>query len=327
MPIRISATTAAAAAALASLLGASTAAADGHCAVEQCQRQQEHLLLQVGGADRAAVQRHTSLAQGPMRWRASSVSSGDGQWCRAFAPADDFTLKKCAAETQHEVKVLTYNLYWWNLFGTHFRNGNGGSAGKLIASGAGGRGYDFMGFQECEDVGRVLRDGNLDTEYGSVVGDHAVAIAYRKSEWELIDHGMSEVAEDRPEQWWGTRGALWARFRHLKNGKTALFVNHHGPLPVGTGGRCGRRATAWNLLKTIATHSEEGDGIILVGDFNADAGTKTVTELESRLFHSYTGSSFGGVDHVFSNCDEVVSRRNLGSGGSDHDALEVVLKV
>jgi len=43
----------------------------------------------------------------------------------------------------------------------------------------------------------------------------------------------------------------------------------------------------------------------------------------------YTGASFGGVDHVFSNCggSHVVSRRNLGSGGSDHDALDVVIRM
>jgi len=224
---------------------------------------------------------------------------------------------------------MTYNLYWWNLFGHQFRNVNGGSAGKLIASGNGGVAYDFMGFQECEDVGRVLRDGGLDGTFSGIVGDHAVAMAYRKGAWEVLAHGMDEVAEDRPEHWYGKRGAMWARFRHRQTGKTVLFVNHHGPLPVGTGGKCGRHATAWNLLKTIAAHAEESDGIVLVGDFNADAGTLTVKEVESRMHRVYTGTSFGGVDHVFSNCGgaRVISRKNLGGGGSDHDALDVVIEL
>jgi len=288
----------------------------------------EHLLLQVGRpGERPAL----ALIQEPLSWRTSGQTSGDGQWCQASAPAADWSLKRCSADggQSREVKVLTYNLFWWNLFGSYFRNGNGGSAGKLIAANGMGAPYDFMGFQECDDVGRVLADAGLEQEYAAVGGQHAVAIAYRTSEWRLLSQGMAEVAEDRPEQWWGTRGALWARFQHIVDGKTVLFVNHHGPLPVGTGGRCGKHATAWNILRTIATHGEEGDGIILVGDFNADAGTTTIQELEARLHRVFTGASFGGVDHIFSNCGEsrVVVRRNLGNGGSDHDALDAVITL
>uniref|UniRef100_A0A7S2JVN7 Endonuclease/exonuclease/phosphatase domain-containing protein n=1 Tax=Zooxanthella nutricula TaxID=1333877 RepID=A0A7S2JVN7_9DINO len=140
---------------------------------------------------------------------------------------------------------------------------------------------------------------------------------------------MDEVGEDRSDQWWGTRGAQWARFQHKTEGKTVFMVNHHGPLPVGTGGLCGRHATAWNILRTIGTHADQTDVVVLVGDFNADASTLTVQEVGQRLHKLYTGSSFGGVDHIFSSCGEgqVVTRRNLGGGGSDHDALDVVLKI
>jgi len=225
--------------------------------------------------------------------------------------------------------VLTYNLYWWNLFGEQFRNGNGGSAGKLIAAEGQGKPYDFMGFQECEDVERVLGDAGLAGQYGGIAGDHAIAIAYRKEAWQLIDSGMEDVAEDRPEQWYGKRGVQWARFSHTSEGKTVLFVNHHGALPVGTGGVCGHQGTAYNILRTIASHAEEGDGIVFVGDFNSDASTEEVKELESRLHRVYTGTSFGGVDHIFSSCGDaqVVEKRNLGNGGSDHDALDAVVKL
>jgi len=269
--------------------------------------------------------------QEPVEWRTSGVTAGDGQWCEGMAPAGGWDLKECSADTSipQEVKVLTYNLYWWNLYGSHFRNGNGGSAGRLIAAGGSDHPYDFMAFQECEDVERVLRDAGLEGRYGSVIGEHAVAIAYKKDEWVLVANGMNEVAEDRPEQWWGLRGALWARFGHLSTGKTILVVNHHGPLPIDTGGRCGRRATAWNLLRTIATHALQADGIFLLGDFNAKVTSETIRELDDRLHHVHSGWAFGGVDHIFSNCGDVhvVSRRNLGNGGSDHDALDAVIAV
>jgi len=285
--------------------------AEGECAARG---QQDHLLLQVA-------------APSPGFWRAGDAVSGDGQWCKARAPARGWTLKKkCGAQ---EVKVLSYNLYWWNLFGEQFRKGNGGSAGKLIARGSKGKPYDFMGFQECEDVGRVLADAGLQRTHAGIPGDHAVAIAYRKASWTVLEKGMDEVGEDRADQWWGTRGAQWARFKHTSKGRTVFVVNHHGPLPVGTGGLCGPQATAWNILKAIGTHAKKADAVIVVGDFNADAGTATAAELGRRLHRVFTGASFGGVDHVFSSCggDRVVSKRNLGAGGSDHDALEVVLRV
>jgi len=327
----------AAALALSSLLrapaaAAGAAAAPGGCFAEgdcAARGQQDHLLLQVASPSLpAAAPGALGLAQG--FWRAGGAVSGRGQWCEARAPARGWTLKKCgAAGGAQEVKILTYNLYWWNLFGEQFRKGNGGSAGKLIARGGKGKPYDFMGFQECDDVARVLADAGLQGSHAGIAGGHAVAIAYRRAAWTKLDDGMDEVGEDRADQWWGTRGAQWARFKHASNGRTVFVVNHHGPLPVGTGGRCGPQATAWRILKAIGDHARTGDAVIVVGDFNADAGTATARELGQRLHRVYTGTSFGGVDHVFSSCggDRVVSKRNLGAGGSDHDALEVVLRV
>eukprot|EP00928_Gymnodinium_smaydae_P015676 TRINITY_DN15804_c0_g2_i1.p1 TRINITY_DN15804_c0_g2~~TRINITY_DN15804_c0_g2_i1.p1 ORF type:complete len:547 (+),score=71.76 TRINITY_DN15804_c0_g2_i1:78-1718(+) len=63
-----------------------------------------------------------------------------------WAPAaDDVPLR---------VKVLSYNLFWWNLFGIN--HGNNGSAGKLIQEHSKPELFDFMGFQECEDPEIVL---------------------------------------------------------------------------------------------------------------------------------------------------------------------------
>mmetsp|Transcript_27310 Transcript_27310/g.77539 ORF Transcript_27310/g.77539 Transcript_27310/m.77539 type:complete len:187 (-) Transcript_27310:86-646(-) len=186
-----------------------------------------------------------------------------------------------------------------------------------------------MGFQECDDLGRVLRDGGLASQYGVIPGGHATAIGYRLRDWKLLGSGTAEVAEDRVPEWWGTRGAQWARFRHKRTGRTIFFANHHGPTPVGSGGLCGGEATAWNILKMMGTHADRRDGIVLVGDFNNGVETTAVKELKARLRLVHTGVSFGGVDHIFSSCsgDRVRSRRNLGSGGSDHDALAVTLRL
>jgi hypothetical protein len=222
--------------------------------------------------------------------------------------------------------VLTYNLFWWNLFGQ--RGGNGGSAGRLI-KGANNPAFDFMGFQECDDIWWPLRDAGLSGSYGGLTGGYGLAIAYRKASWSVLSQGKRVVGEDRHDQYFGKRQVQWARFSHSAGGLTAFVMNFHGPLPVGTGGKYGGTATANNILKVVRDSARAGDAIIFVGDFNQPASASMIPALSKSLNRLYTGNSFGGVDHVYSNCasDRVVSKRNLGTGGSDHDALEIVIKM
>ena len=88
------------------------------------------------------------------------------------------------------------------------------------------------------------------------------------------------------------------------------------------------QATAFNIMKLIGSSAVPGDAIVVVGDFNAGETTGVVSTLQERLHKVYTGKAFGGVDHIFSSCgpNSVVETRNLGSGGSDHDAVDALLQ-
>mmetsp|Transcript_126113 Transcript_126113/g.351419 ORF Transcript_126113/g.351419 Transcript_126113/m.351419 type:complete len:380 (-) Transcript_126113:173-1312(-) len=245
-------------------------------------------------------------------------------WCQGGQrPADLWRPDEHHQNVQ--VTVLTYNLFWWNLF--NVRRGNHGSAGRLIATSGKETPYDIMGLQECEDPDRVLHDAGLSDEYASVTGNSTLCTAYRKSHWSLVASGMGYVAEDR-HGLFGRRGAQWLRLRH-KSGAMVFFVNHHGPLPINSGGICGGLATAHNLVRLIHTHGKVGDGIVLVGDFNANPHSTTVQELRRYFLHVYSGKFMDGIDNIFSNVHglQVVNTRNLGGGGSDHDALSSVIMV
>jgi len=250
-----------------------------------------------------------------LNWQPSGQTVGSG-WCRGEVPVHGWDLRKvCSGST--EVRVLSYNLFWWNLFGQ--RGGNGGSAGKLIkASGQ----FDIMGFQECEDVKRVLRDAGMEHTHTPIVAGHATAVAYRKDTWEELATGETDVAEDNRFQYYGRRGVGWARLRHRTNGKTVFVVNHHGPLQVNTGGKCGGEATAYNMLKVIGLHAQASDAKVLLGDLNADSASATQRVLKS---HMYQASSHW-VDAIFSSC-ESISSQNLGTGGSDHSAITAVFRI
>lgn len=221
-----------------------------------------------------------------------------------------------------QLKVLTYNFFWWNLFGQ--RGGAGGIAGKLIQSNSNPP-FDVMGFQECEDVNRVLQDGGLGT-YPSIQGPHAICVAW-SPKWEKLADGAKEVNEDQPGLY-GRRAAMWVRLRNTENKQTLFFINHHGPLPVDTGGLCGGSATAFNLLQIVGLNAYRGDIVVIVGDFNQGPNSETVQSLSQYIDHVYNGVSFGGVDNFLSNCDgSKATAQNLGHGGSDHDALAVMWRL
>jgi len=246
-----------------------------------------------------------------------------------------------------EAKVLTYNQFWWRLYGEW--GGADGSAGKLIrAHGP----YDFMGFQECADVGRVLDDAGLTHEYTTHTGRNAVAIAWKTSDWRNVSVGARDVAEDGRHQYYGYREVVWARLEHRATSKMVFFMTHHGPTPIETaGGFCGPEATAYNILKVIAEQAHNGDTVVLNGDFNAKApqpefdtvaNTSTVEILEQHMNLLYRGSVFHGIDNFYTNCATALETANLGLGdmdtlvwhrgqmvygGSDHDALTVTMRL
>mmetsp|Transcript_54117 Transcript_54117/g.125887 ORF Transcript_54117/g.125887 Transcript_54117/m.125887 type:complete len:346 (-) Transcript_54117:174-1211(-) len=271
---------------------------------------------------------------GAIGWKTNGEVVARGHWCQVGVPARDWTPRRCKpAATKQQIRVLSYNLFWWNLFLQ--RQGNNASAGHLIAAAARSKPFDVMGFQECNDVGRVLRDAKEAGMQGSfrTVGPvnpvaGAVAIAWREPTWQTLNFGLVDVAEDSKQEWWGIRFVAFARLKHTQSGATIFFMNHHGPLPVqAPGGLCGADGTAYNLLKVVGFHAQYGDAIVLLGDFNAGKDSSTIKHLSQYLDHAYNGNVFGGVDNMFSTCLTALERKNLGNGGSDHDALSVVFEI
>eukprot|EP00440_Ansanella_granifera_P052190 gb/GFBE01056585.1/.p1 GENE.gb/GFBE01056585.1/~~gb/GFBE01056585.1/.p1 ORF type:complete len:585 (+),score=93.02 gb/GFBE01056585.1/:1-1755(+) len=245
-------------------------------------------------------------------------------WCKNLVPPTLWAPSDAGASMQ--VKVLSYNLFWWHLY--KVEGGRGNSAGNLV-KGSMRPHYDVMGFQECEDPVRVLGPVGLLEEFTAFQGTHAICMAYRTAAWSLVAKGETDVAEDMKTEFYGSRGTQWMRLQHKATGRMLFFVNHHGPLSVNSGGLCGGQATAYNLLAIMARHAQVGDTLVLVGDFNANAASRTIQSLWPHLHHVYNSKSFGGVDNIFSNVNRaaVVHTTDLGSGGSDHHAISAVIHV
>lgn len=303
---------------------------------------QDHLLLQTGANRHSAVAHqtihqhdHAATKSNPIGYPVSGERKASGLWCEVDKPPTEWNMKACpaaiATASSSQVKVLTYNLFWWNLFDKY--GGSDRSAGKLMAQTAGTDGYDLMAFQECDDRHRILNDAKaegLTGEWEALDGGRALALMFRSDRYTLISKGSEDVGEDDWAQHYGKRAAHWVRLQR-QDGTHIFFINHHGPLPVSWGGGCTGRANAYNLMRVIAQNAHTDDLIVLVGDFNAEGTSSRIQELETRLNRVYSGVSMGGVDHVFTNCADDVTGNNLGKGagvrGSDHDALSVAFSM
>jgi len=262
----------------------------------------------------------------------SGVRHAVGLWCEVDEPPQGWAMKQCPGTPSLDVRVLTYNLFWWNLFTRHY--GSGKSAGKLIARTAQSHPYDIMAFQECDSKDRILADAvssGLPNEYETIDGGRAIAVAYRRSTWRKLSSGVADVGEDSRKQYYGKRAAMWVRLQHKDSDKTVLFVNHHGPLPVSDRGGCTGTANALNLMRLIGRTAHTNDAIILAGDFNAQPWSSRVHEMDKHLHKVFTGKAMRGVDHIYTNCAEGAVGEILGKGDgkwkSDHDAVSVTLQV
>jgi len=248
--------------------------------------------------------------------------------CQAGAQLQPVWPASTAGPPVH-VKILTYNLFWWNLF--RIRQGNRGSAGHLVAQTSAPRPHDIVVFQECRDLMRVMADAALGAEYFQFQGGYELCMAFRRSAWDLLAKGIEVVAEDAriPGQYFGQRAVQWVRLAHRGTENKLFVMNHHGPLPINTGGLCGCQATAGNILSAIRQNAVTGDAVVLLGDFNATAASQTLALLRGHLTHIFNGGVCGGIDSIFSNTlgSAVLAAKNLGNCGSDHDALSVELQL
>lgn len=236
------------------------------------------------------------------------------------------------------LKVLSYNVEWWRV--VEQLGGNGNSAARLIGTNM-DPAFDLIGFQEFYDpwygLTRPGYSGDaLLKQYqfirGALGGPVGSVIGYKRDSFTLLARGQDYVAEDKKgpgTTYYGKRGALWVRLQHIDTQKVVFFMNHHGPLPLHSGGVCGGKTTAANLLQLIVTNAQRSDVIILVGDFNAGTQSTTIRALATRLTKAYAGNAYGGIDNIFTNLprSSVSSAQDLGSGGSDHAAIMAVLEA
>ena len=256
-------------------------------------------------------------------WLQSSAGMSDGQAKNMVAKEFPSICGACATSgggggggggSSGALSVVTQNLFWGRLFDQL----GGGDFFRVFKS----KGpSDIFLFQECKNVNHI-RNGLGFPGMETIQGSFELAIMYNGNRFRLLNKGLDVVGEDRADEYWGRRSVLWARLQDKSSGQVCLVASHHGPLPINTGGKDGPSATASRIAEVLDTRRQNGDKVIIGGDFNADVGSETIRVLKQKgyMFH---GSDW--VDQILTRGMGASSSTEIIRGsGSDHRGVKNV---
>lgn len=160
-------------------------------------------------------------------------------------------------------------------------------------------GYDVLAFQGCDNYTRVSQlIVPENSGYVALATGLSTCMAYASTRWRLANSGVSFVGVDALSR---KSSAQWAHLEDRSHGHSVFFVNHHGPLPLNSGGACGGVAVAYKIASLVKSKAKPGDAIVIAGAFHADAYSPTMVSLASQLKPSIAGTNRWGFEHVLSN--------------------------
>lgn len=211
---------------------------------------------------------------------------------------------------------------------------------------------DLIAFQEMESFRRgdggtnLARDDLLKAmpEFAAgATGDwrefpSTQPIFYRRDRLVMLDQGWFFFSETPDQIYSRTFNgswpafASWARFRDLRTEQIFRVINVHFDFSSGTN----RLRSAELVAERMAPWIAAGENVVLAGDLNAMAGSRTVDILtgaglsliaaQGSSYHFNRGLNlFGAIDHVMTDCGTlldgqpiVVRDRPEGQWPSDH---------
>lgn len=272
----------------------------------------------------------------------------------ATPPADPEALRLVTLNT-HYIRLSASDDEPWSV--ADWRRRRDPTAQVLREAGA-----DLLAFQEMESFLRG-DDGGVNLARDDLLAalpEFAVAasgdwrsfpstqpIFYRRSRLRLLDEGWfffsdtPEVIYSRTFDGSWPAFASWAWFEDLRTGRRLRVVNVHFDFRSGQN----RLRSAGLTAERIAPWIAEGEHVLLAGDLNAMAGSRTVRIMEDAglfltpargaTFHFNRGLNlFGAIDHVMHDCASLPTHRPIAlrdsPGGpfpSDHYPVLAQIRV
>jgi endonuclease/exonuclease/phosphatase family metal-dependent hydrolase len=254
----------------------------------------------------------------------ATVSNGE---CRTYYRAqgdgcDAVTQPTAAPGSSEKVKVVTYNLFWWNAFGSN-RWSSGESVLRNIRDNLGSA---LLGVQECDDPWLVQQSTG-----------YQPASSFAGAQGTFVDGGLFEVSSAagatghqdlQATGKWGPRYATWAQVSHKPTGRSIWHFNTHWCVHSGNGRTCTwetRLSGARNMVDLIREKAGTQGGalrdpVVVTGDFNVFNGGVNEAGMQHFLNNGFSLAKYAYVDFVLFSTPHfrAVSSGVGDSAGSDH---------
>jgi len=213
------------------------------------------------------------------------------------------------------IAVVSYNLYWWNVGANNRWN-------QLYETIKRNSPFDVIGFQECEDVARVLSDAglsNFDHYQGpNKPANNPAPLAWNRDVFSKVGGpGNKWVASDQ----YGGRYMTWVRLQHIASGAKIFFANTHGPL-----GNCGS-TLGRNWVAGVNENKVQGDIVFFTGDFNCGTGSSAMNAIKGALVNDNMNDIDGGIDQIITDLGIKESGGSVNGYPSDHPMIKGTFRV
>jgi len=216
-----------------------------------------------------------------------------------------------------KVRVVSYNLYWWNAFGQ-----NPWKSDHIIRNIKNTLKPDSIGLQECDEP-QTIRD-RAGLERASKF-DGAQGIMVKPGVFRKGDSGSRDIQATGK---WGPRYVTWVELIDPKSGRTFWHFNTHWCVHNGNGRVCNeevRYGGAKHMLDVIKEKASDMP-VVITGDFNANLDERGPQHF---LKNGFKLAENAWVDCIFYSHHWELARHGTGDAAhSDHRPIfaELVLK-
>lgn len=183
-----------------------------------------------------------------------------------FKTSCDATTTTSVSSNQNgyfKLRVVSYNIYWWNAFGQNPWKGE-----RILNNIKDNLVPDAIGLQECDSRSRV-EDATGLQRASTFAGAQGVMVDPSRLR---VVPGTSGSEDLQATGKWGPRHVTFVQLADTTTGRTFWIFNTHWCVANGNGRTCNegvRYTGAQNMLRVI--QSKAGNSpVVVTGDFNAD---------------------------------------------------------
>ncbi|CAJ1354120.1 unnamed protein product [Effrenium voratum] len=237
--------------------------------------------------------------------------------CKSFYKAKCEDVPTTGTKEGFVLKLVSYNLYWWNAFDQKSWKSDG-----VIKNIRNTLRPDSIGLQECDEPGQIARRTGTLERASEFQGAQGVMV--KKGIFTKSQSGSRDLQATGK---WGPRYTTWVKLTDKASGKSFWHFNTHWCVHSQGNRICNeevRYGGAKNMLATIQEIAKD-DPVVITGDFNAERNEKGPNHFLDNGFKLAVNS---WVDFIFYSPHwELLSQGKGSMAGSDHHPVFAELRL